>query len=148
MRPVRDFLKARLWTIFTCLFISVGVMTLWLITPSTILFRAIEWKYDPKTGVIEFTRDINSDREVVVRWSHIVYTATKSCSSGGIRPFDARVKVDIIKVDPALKECLDDPKHVAVLAWSPLLWGIIPMRPSTMTLPTGASIPDISGTSP
>lgn len=141
MSGLKNFLHNRLWTIFTCLFIIVGLMFLWIVTPSTLLFRPVEWKYEPTTGTVAFTRVVNSDRDVIVRWSHIIYVHDGSCAAGGIRPFDARTNLDMFPVQESLRRCLDDPANVAILTWSPLWLGRIPLRPFTMTVPAGAEIP-------
>lgn len=142
MNKIYHFLHARLWTVFTCLVILVFLMALWLVTPSTILFRPTSWTYDPAAGTVTFARLVNSDAPVTVTWSHIVYAPSgKSCADGGTRPYDNRVKVEIIPITGDLKRCLDQPDHIAVLSWSPRLWGIIPLRPYTMTIPADAQIP-------
>lgn len=142
MNAVKEFLRARLWTIFTVLIIVAATMVLWIITPSSIAFRPISWSYDRATGEATFTRVVNSSSPMHVRWSHIVYVPDgPACSAGGIRLYDQRTQVETITISQDLKRCLDTPGNVAVLSWSPLLFGVIPLRPFTMTVPAGAEIP-------
>lgn len=142
MSKIGNFLKARLWTIFTCLAILVGLMVLWIITPSTIVFRPSSWTYDPATGTATFVRVVNTSKPLHVRWAHIVYPPTgPACVGGGTRPYDSRVQIEIIKIGDDLKRCLDQPGNVAVLTWSPLLFNLIPLRPFALTIPAGAEIP-------
>ncbi len=137
-----QFISARLWTIFTVLLVLTMLMALWVITPSTILFRPVEWRYDPATGTATFTRVVSSRRPVTVRWAHIIYVpGGASCSSGGTRPYDNRIKVETFEITDDMRRCLDDPSNVAVLTWSPLLWGVVPLRPYVLTVPAGAEIP-------
>ena len=142
MKRIFAFLTARLWTAFTTLAVIAGLMMLWVVTPSTILFRPIEWTYDPATGVATFTRVVISDEPMLVRWSHIIYVpGERPCADGDMRPYDPNTQIEVIPVRENLRRCLDNPRNVAVLSWQPLLWGLIPLRPYTMTVPSGAEIP-------
>ncbi|PZQ49773.1 MAG: hypothetical protein DI556_09895 [Rhodovulum sulfidophilum] len=142
MKGLRTFVVARLWTVFTLLAIACAVLSLWLVTPPSILFRPIEWRYSPAERTATFTRVVNSSHALTVRWSHIVYTPDgPSCSSGGTRLYDPRTQVETFDISDGMRRCLDTPGNVAVLSWQPYLWNVIPLRPFTLTVPSGAEIP-------
>lgn len=151
---VRAFVAARGWTVATTLALLIFLMSLWIITPSSLMFRPVSWEYSPATGTAKFTRVLNVSPEcsdphatgpmncgMFVRWAHIVYIPDgPSCTSSGVKVYDGRVQSEEIEATD-LRRCLDNPENVAVLSWSPLLFGMIPMRPFTMTVPAGADIP-------
>lgn len=142
MKSFKDFFAARLWTIFTVLAVISLLMGGWLVTPSSILFRPVEWRYNPETGEATFTRVISSGRPILVRWAHIVYVPDgPACSDSDVRFYDGRTQVETIPIREGLRRCLDNPDNVAVLTWQPYLWGLIPLRPYAMTVPAGAEIP-------
>ena len=142
LRRFLNFVAGRLWTVFTTLFVVVALLTLWLITPSTLFFRPVSWSYHPETQTATFVRVIANGNAAWVRWSHVVYTARgQVCSDNDIRFYDPRVRIEEIPIRDSLARCLDDPRNIAVLSWSPLLYGMIPLRPYTMTIPAGAAIP-------
>jgi hypothetical protein len=138
-------MKSMLRALFWGMAATVLLLFAWLMVPSSLILRPVSMTYNPETGKATFQRIVNWYAPVTARWAHTIYSldGREQCNDDGIRRYSPRVAQEVIGVSGRLEECLDKGSAhvVAVLTWSVLVYGIIPMRPTTLIIPADARLP-------
>ena len=124
-----------LWVVFMTLTTVSVLLFTWSQVPTGLFLRPLNWTRDPSDGLIHFQRHLKWPGPVFVSWNHTFYADGVTCVSSGFRASDPNVLEELFQVPPNLKPCIDAPGGAsAVLTWSIMFLGTIPMRPVTLAV--------------
>lgn len=114
------------------LILLVGVVW-WLLTPPPI--APLEYRIDAGGGKEFFVRRVSYPVTAIWRHEVLVSDTGQQCRDSGIAYYEAGVELVSWDMSPQLFPCLVLPSSVSRITWTPLAFGVLPLRTVEMIVP-------------